>query len=770
MGLDTPNSLAQEFASALTLTTTTTESPPQYRLSLWKVFSIPELVNAIAQYLNTSQLLKLGLVSKTFSHIFQPQLSLSLLASVFHDPPYGPPGTNPILPDAFRRLAPRVDALTLDLFCFQDILSQNAMLETVYEHSAVPLRRLRITYWGEELGVLEELLTRLPNLTDLSVTFKSSSDATAFPMMLIRVGRARQGAAAAVERNTQGSSRQQDDTGGGLKSLAIELGVPKVMAMNISVLSELVQVWPALMSLELACISLQVNHPARPSLTTAGVATPPPPPPPPPPIGGPVPPQTVAAATTTALLPLPTAPPSHSADALEEPSFPRMKSLTLTGCPLESLSLRALDRLFPSLQELELCSCPGNWYRTLAGVRTSQIGTNSDVAHASDVPFIRLRRLNIWVKYQSARDKILGIVKDRPYLTCVGTDILPDSRDGILEVAAFCSGVEVNELVGASSSSVLPLIVAAESSATASADVSTSAGADVSTSAGAGVSAESSANAGANASEGDAGVNTSASACASINTSTNASTATADMSKVRNRIKRLAIQTYASPPHNMDVIERFYNAPAFRHLEYVYMQNRKLSMTLFPFAKTLRELNLGGQESPLLKDEIMTLNSILHQLPVLEVLKLDRYVDGVALSKLFQGFGREPDFPFPQDVCKDEQASNTPVMTKSHGEEGKLSCLRKLRLVYGGLGHKRLSLDSLKSFVLNRFVYLEKLTVRSAREDELPRTEDIFQWRKVLSGETSMGEGEDGGSLSSSVTKCRVVFKLRSQTTVSVVL
>ncbi|KAF8943103.1 hypothetical protein BGZ47_005794 [Haplosporangium gracile] len=761
MGLDTPDPLTQEFASALTLTTTTTESPPQPRSSLWKVFSIPELVDAIAQYLNTSQLLKLGLVSKTFSHIFQPQLSLSLFASVFHDPPYGPPGTNPILPDVFRRLAPRVNALTLDLLCFQNNLSQNAMLETVYEHSAVPLRRLRITYWGEELGVLEELLTRLPNLMDLSVTFKSSSDATAFPMMLIRVGKAHQGAAPVLEGNTQGSSRQRGDSGGGLKTLAIELGVPKMMAMDTSVLSELVQFWPALMSLELACISLLANHPAQPSPTTAGAPLPPPPPPPPPPpIGGPVPFQAVAAATTTALLPLSTAPLSHSTDALEEPSFPRMKSLTLTSCRLESPSLLALDRLFPSLQELELRSCSGDWYRTLAGVHTSQIESNSIVTHASDAPFIHLRRLNIWVKYQSVRDKILGIVKHRPYLTCVGTDILPDSRDGILEVAAYCSGVEVNELVAASGPPSVPtLVVAAESSATASAIVSASASASV--------SADSSVSAGANASGGGVGLKKSANAYVG----TNASSATTAMSRVRNPIKRLAIQTYASPPHDMDVIEMFYNAPAFRRLEYVYIQNRILSMKLFPFAKTLRELNLGGQESCLLEDEVMTLNSILHQLPVLEVLKIDRYVDGTALSKLFRGFGREPDFPFSQDESQEEQVSNPPVRAKSHGEKDGFSCLRKVRLLYAGLDHKRLSLDSLKSFVLDRFVYLEKLTVRFGGQKDLPRTEDIFLWRKkILSREVSMGDGEDGGSLSSSVTKCRVVFKLRSQTTVSVVL
>lgn len=626
-------------------------------------------------------------------------------------------------------MAPRVEALTLDLDCSRNNVPQNAMLETIYEYSAVPLRRLRITYWGEELGVLEELLTRLPNLTDFSVTFKSSSSATAVTMMLIRAGTTRQVVAAAGDGNTQISSQQQGGDGGGLKSLAVDLGLPQVRAITMANLSGLVEVWPALTSLELAGFSLKVNDPDQLQPTTTGVLPPPPPPPE----------QTAAAVAptppATVSLPQPTVPPSDFTDALEEPSFSRMRSLTLTGCPLEALSLRALDRLFPNLQELELNSCPGEWYRTLAGVRTSQIGQNSDLAHASDVPLVHLRKLNIWVKYQSARDKILGIVKHRPFLTCVGTDMLPDTRDGLLEMAAFCSGVEVSELVAAPDPpSFHPSVVVAPSGVSASGG-------------------------------------------------TNSSIGTTDTSRVRNRIKRLAIQTYASPSHDIDVIERFYNAPAFRNLEYVYIQNRELSMKLFPFAKTLRELNLGGQESRLKEEEVVTLNSILHQLPVLEVLKLDRYVDETAVFKLFRGFGREADLSHSQGDNRQEQVHGQPVVkTMPHGEADGLSCLRKMRLLYEGVDNnynKGLSLNGLKIAVLDRLMFLEKLTIRVATSANLPREEDVFLWqKKVMTGEAATGEvGEEGegkeGTLSSSssslVTKCKVVFKFRSQA-ISVVL
>lgn len=455
------------------------------------------------------------------------------------------------------------------------------MLETLYEHSTVALHRLRITYWGEDLGVLEEILTRLPNLTELSVTFKSSSDAIAFPKVLIKVGKARQIAVTAV-----GDVQPQHQGGGcgGLKTLAIELAIPKVKTIEMTVLSELVQVWPDLSSLELACISLKADSRALMHSTADNT---PPPPPPPPPITGPVPPQAVAsiatmAAITTAPLPLSTAPPSQPVDTLEDPSFPRMKTLTLTGCPLDSLSLRALNKLFPSLQELELISCPGDWYRTLAGIHTSQIGSHSNSDLDSNVPFLHLRKLNIWAKIQSARNKIVGIVKYRPYLTCIGTDMLPDSRDGLLEMAAFCSGVEVNDLVAAPGPpSALPSTLAADPSATPNAGAGVNASAGVNANEGAGTATNVEV-VGTIASE-VAVVNASdiavVNAGAGPNAATCASAPMADMSKIRNCIKRLAVQTYASPPHDMETIERFYNAPAFHHLEYVYMQN--VSFVLF---------------------------------------------------------------------------------------------------------------------------------------------------------------------------------------------
>jgi hypothetical protein len=195
-------------------------------------------------------------------------------------------------------------------------------------------------------------------------------------------------------------------------------------------------------------------------------------------------------------------------------------------------------------------------------------------------------------------------------------------------------------------------------------------------------------------------------------------------------------------------------------------------MKLFPFAKTLRELNIGGPDGRLQGNELTMLNSILHQLRVLEVFKLDRHIDRPALSKLFQGFGPEPESNLPQDKSRVAD-------TKSHGvqKDGSISCLRKVRLLCMKSDNGRLFLRDLETDVLDRLMFLEKLTVKSWLEEHLPMKEDIVWWQEnVLPREAAVVEGGDGGegegSLSSSsfVTRCKIVFKARSQKIISVIL
>ncbi|KAG0278447.1 hypothetical protein BGZ95_003979 [Linnemannia exigua] len=767
MGLDSPESLAQHYAAAMAISAATPTEAPRSPSSLRTVFSIPELVEAIERYLNTSQRIKLSHVSKQFYRLFQPSLSLSLLASAFHDPPFGPPHIALVLPDTYRMLSPRVEGMALDLHSFRYDRDQNAMLETLYRHSAVALRRLQVFFWGAEQDVLQEVITALPNLEELNVSLRSSAHAAVLPEMLTRIGKARQAATQGQGKVIVHESFQHEgvrtDVGRGLRMLTIELKVPKSKNMNMSVLSELLKAWPALTSLKLTSFAFEVGSPAQPSPAT----TAPPPPPPPPPVTTPAPPilpsvplylQTAAAATGTssgaALLqqqhqggqPAPSDR-STSDEAQEEPSFPRLRSLKLTNCTLSPTSLRTLDQLFPRLKELKLTSCPGDWYRELAGERTSQITPLVTTSHHNDseqpdVPFVHLQSLKVWIKEQSARNKILGLFKHRPNLTCVETDVLPDLRDGLLEAAAFSSGVAVGDLVVADATVApgpSPVVAAAGASASANANV------------GAG---------------------------------------TTDMSKVRNRIKRLAIQTYASPPHEMNLIERFYNAPAFRELEYVYMQNRELSMALFPYAKTLRELNLGGPDSVMREHELTMLNSILHRMPVLEILEIDRYVDGVGLLNLFEGFGPGSDHFSQQGGSSSTDATTTnssvqslilpppplpPTATtgedqlqpqlhiqRTPRQERGLSYLHTLRLRYKrpeGLATP-LDLKVFRTAVLERFEYLEEATIRVGLTEDLPKKKDILKWRDEFSK-------EKGGS---AVTRCKVAFKLREQMMISVVI
>ena len=182
-------------------------------------------------------------------------------------------------------------------------------------------------------------------------------------------------------------------------------------------------------------------------------------------------------------------------------------------------------------------------------------------------------------------------------------------------------------------------------------------------------------------------------------------------------------------------------------------------MTLFPFARTLLELNLGGEDGLLGPLEITTLTSILRQLPVLEILKLERYVDGVGLFKLFQGLGQAP------PGCGSQQ-SHVGYYGASGMQEG-LSGLRKLRLFYQGTrsdsqsGVKfpsAVSLKDIKTQVLDRFRFLEKLTVRVSSKWDMPGTDETVEWQERI-----VSEGQ-------TVTKCRIAFKMRSSPVVCVVV
>jgi len=65
-------------------------------------------------------------------------------------------------------------------------------------------------------------------------------------------------------------------------------------------------------------------------------------------------------------------------------------------------------------------------------------------------------------------------------------------------------------------------------------------------------------------------------------------------------------------------------------------------MNLFPFSSTLRSLHLGGEEHSFDHNRVDDANKILRQLRGLEVLVVERYLDGY---ELFSGLGHEPGSP-----------------------------------------------------------------------------------------------------------------------------
>ncbi|KAF9919527.1 hypothetical protein FBU30_010913 [Linnemannia zychae] len=699
MGLDMPDedTLAQDCSTMILSSMTTVQLQHKDSSSITRVFSIPELIESIAKYLRTGQLAKLSLVSKIFFQLFRPQLIIPLAAGAFHDPPYALYGSTHIASDTFCKMAYRVEALKLDLHSSLTDLAQNAMLKCIVEHREMALRRLQIAYWGEDLGVLEQIITQLPNLQDLSVVFKASIHAVALPNMLIRVGRAHR--ARTMEKEEQTSFETQNSLTRGLQKLSMKMVIAKSVVVKLSCLSDLVDAWPSLTSLEFCSFAFEDSA----SLLASTTSPPPPPPPNPLHVTG-VPVIPIQSHETQQLSGM-----NIPSGLLREPSYPNIKSIKIAECSISSSTLWTLDRLFPALRELEVSGCSGEWYRVLTGIRTSQItpiSTGHGQQEQPNVPFLQLRSLNVWNSSQTSRDKVLGIIRHRPELACVGIDVLPDSREGLLEFAAFCSGIEVNELVSPSE---------LQSDDERNAHKMSIAISD---------------------------------SCRSI------PALPFDESKIRNKIKRLAIQTYASPPYAMSTIEKFYNAPAFRSLEYVFVQNSELSLSLFPFTKTLRELEIGGPEECSKLNDVVILNGILHQLPVLEIFKLDRYLPYDTLPLLFKGFERSSWKASISDRYLGRVKTDTLVDFPQNQHQGLSLTLQTLRL-----SCRDSDLTDLQSSVLNRLIFLENLTVRLQQPAHFYKRWQFLDWKK---GVLKANDNRE--------TRCKVVIQDRREIMTSFML
>ncbi|KAF9110591.1 hypothetical protein BGX27_006145 [Mortierella sp. AM989] len=216
---------------------------------------------------------------------------------------------------------------------------------------------------------------------------------------------------------------------------------------------------------------------------------------------------------------------------------------------------------------------------------------------------------------------------------------------------------------------------------------------------------------------------------------------------ITNKFKQLSLQTYSSPPLSPEVLEKFYGSACFRELEYIFIQASTLSIQMFPFAKTLRSLALGGGETVLSQQSEDILTDILRQLPVLEVLRIERYLTSY---RVFSGLGREPEPVASESDHADVASSASNVQDWAWANEPPFLLdlefyvrfpIEEVHLAMSD--GKTLSLETLQRQVLDRFRFLERLKLHvNARHTQLalPAYTELESWRKKVQ-EDRGGEG-----------------------------
>ncbi|KAF9205925.1 hypothetical protein BGZ49_003297 [Haplosporangium sp. Z 27] len=634
----------------------TPKVPPVIRF-----FSIPEIVEHVNRFLRPMDHQNLRLVSKTLYSAFLPtlQISLSLTSKSLNES---------VLSSAdIPSLAPRVRGLSLDIHSDQSSSSQKSLLETIYKH-CVALENLNIEYGGDDMTALKEILSNLPWIRNLSLTFEICPD---FPLVLKTLIEARK---AIIKHGIDDSN---------LRSLEIIMKVEVGQGYATWLrLKRIFKFYPELESLSLQGVMLW-KWVSR-SLTAGD--------------------DDVDDFKDDFI------------DAADKLQYTNMKTLKLTKCSFAEICILDMNIIFPMLRSLELVGCDPTWIRILerplSPLPTQPSATQStqDVL-AQEYSFPELRNLVFWLEYQSGRVEFKNLVLGRPHLSSLETDLLPLTRTSLMDLAECCSGSTPSDTV--SSDTIY------------------------------------------------------------ANTTSLVKTA-----PVAHKFKRLAIQTYSSPPQPAEALERFYGSLCFNELDYVFVQNRTLSMKLFPFAKTLTRLYIGGEESILNETEENMLRSILRELPVLETLRIDRYLSSY---RTFQGLGRAPEPSYTNVADLTTEATDLTDSTSDLIDHSSVSELRGwdwikegpflrdlefyVRLPIGLAGSigptgsllpwslekrigdvNQLNLEVLERKIIYRFRFLErlKLHVGGAKGQlKIPDSEELEQWRKKV----QRGRGGEGGRL-----------------------
>ncbi|KAF8938391.1 hypothetical protein EDD21DRAFT_363213 [Dissophora ornata] len=624
-----------------------------------RVFSVPELAAYIALYLRPFEQLKLSLISKALRLAFPPALKLSVSSFTFSTETTSDSSKSDknsdgqvfvSSPRTIRHLAPRVRSLYLELHNGTSDLRQRAMLNVIFESCSESLEDLTIRYWGNDTKVLEEVLVNLPGILSLSVHFMASINAMEFPKALTKVRRT-------IRKLATEQEKEQEQDVGKVKKKIHDLKSLKIQ----SVIKHYVN-WPGFVEMLQSCPELKTLVLKDMSFWRADVSN---------------------AVEGAESWPLgdEASKEEQNTEYFNSTLFPKLETLKLSKCNIPIEQFWDMDEAFPRLKALIMKGCSGPWLSAMTDhYRPSPLdGVTATAPATGRVAFAQLRSLTLWIEFQSGRARILSLLNGRPYMETLETDVLPDKRDGLFELAGYSSGSQSSDSSISGDGNPSPGTIATKGSDTAT--------------------------------------------------------------RIRHKFKRLALQTYVSPAYSVEELEEFYGAQCFQELEYVYMQIRELSTGLFAFAKTLRHLHLGGESSRLLQHEAMTLNQVLRGLPQLEILKVERYMDSYqAFSGLGREAavsagdrcapGDNSDASQQEENTRVDWFQERPFLRELEihicGSTSILECPESAS------NGKILNVSELQRQVIDRFRFLERIKVYLNPTIALPETEELESWKNQI--------------------------------------
>ncbi|KAF8935215.1 hypothetical protein BGZ58_005170 [Dissophora ornata] len=451
--------------------------------SAYKVFQIPELADNIAQYLWPVYLSQLRLVSRVLYTAFIPHLRLHLhrnSTASWTDFPllqHGIPGngqnaftsSKAVGTGAEKEIAvaekhgqaggPRkgkgvahvygelVQTITADSMDNFDTLVP--MLQYCPN-----LSKLTVTRWSKDLYIFHDILSTLPRLQHLSVSFYNTVDLDAFLATLVSMS----------------DPSKEAINGGGhgsLQSLDIKHRVPDINYIRWETFKSALRKFPSLQHLSLAGIGFRAGKTTVEPATTAGQnATP----------------NTTSSTAMTANVQVQGQGNNEYGDGEDELqsfemsihatswTFPRLRSLVLSFCECPVTTMLDLDRIFPRLTSLEVNKCRSNWleafepdplnpsshfgiYSSLASslsslgstaaadptaTTTATIATGTTFSASRHVPFPDIRHLKLVERQEGHEDLIYEIIKARPRLVSIETYQISLNIETLLPMAYFC--------------------------------------------------------------------------------------------------------------------------------------------------------------------------------------------------------------------------------------------------------------------------------------------------------------------------------------------